>query len=287
MGGTWMLRPYLGDQDRIEEFQNDDIVAIGWPLVGDLSGRSNEDFRSALEESYNLNGMALTSTLTAFDMFLNGMSVGDIVLLPHKDEVFIAKIESDYFFNDSVSDEDGYPHQRKVLWKNRLSRKELPMDLRSALKDRRVLASLATYEKILQDMADKVYVLKESKPIIEEEPAPKPAPKPWSRKIKVVDEIDEIKPPAQSPKREQYEPVVSESTEEKLSATLNKVSDLLERYNEVESAIDDFTEEYSDSVMATYPLRPDFSITLYLPNDLSKDESERLGNFISSIYFEE
>jgi predicted Mrr-cat superfamily restriction endonuclease len=224
---TWLLRPYPDSQDRLDDFKKEGIVAIGWSLTGDLSGLEQDDYRKILEDAYKLKGMSLTSTAITFDLFLNQMSIGDVLLIPYEDKALFARVESDYFFN--AANKEGYAHQRKVSWKTGVERKELPMDLRSALKNKRVVASLEAYDSVICEFADVNFDTKSPSP--DSEP-----PKLARRKMKTYEEETPFDNPA-------------------------------------------------DFVAAAYPLRPDFSIKLSLPKNLTKDESERLAAFVGSIYF--
>ena len=39
---AWLVRPYPSNINRINEFQTENIVAIGWPGIGDLTGKPDK-----------------------------------------------------------------------------------------------------------------------------------------------------------------------------------------------------------------------------------------------------
>ena len=165
MKSTWLVRPYPHEQKRLTEFKKNNIVAIGWPLIGDLSGKSREDIKTILSKNpYNLSGLKLGNTYATFDIFVNKMRKGDIVLVPDGDDIYFGEITSDYYLENSVdNDVDGYPHQRKVKWLTDTSRKELSKALRSSLKVHRTTADLSHHFEEIYALANgAVFVQTES-----------------------------------------------------------------------------------------------------------------------------
>ena len=77
------------------------------------------------------------------------MSEEDFVIIPYEDDIYFAKVTSDYFFQPTKIN-DGYPHQRKIEWlKGPMSRSQLPDDLRNSLRAPRTTADLSHHIKIL------------------------------------------------------------------------------------------------------------------------------------------
>ncbi|MBC9786271.1 hypothetical protein H1S01_17575 [Heliobacterium chlorum] len=141
----------------MKEFQKQNIVAIGWPGIGDLTNLSQEDIRQKLgNPPYNYSSLELGNTYAIIDIFVNQMSIGDYVLVPHGHSIYFAKIESEYLFNkDEDNEDDGYPHQRKVTWlSERIPRSTLPDSLRNALKIHRSAANLTKYFNEIFSMAN-------------------------------------------------------------------------------------------------------------------------------------
>lgn len=151
MSNAWLVRPFPHDTKRLEEFKQNSIVAIGWPGIGDLTGKLREDIKSILSGSpYNLSGLKLGNAYATVDLFVNRMQIGDLILVPDGEDIYFCEIVSDYYIDKSLdNDNDGYPHQRKIKWLSDTLRKDLSMALRSSLKVHRTTADLSKhYEEI-------------------------------------------------------------------------------------------------------------------------------------------
>ena len=145
MGNAWLIRPIPHGINRLTKFKENGFIAIGWPCIGNLSGRSREDLKLLLSQPpYNLTGLALGNAYATIDIFVNQMAVGDLLLMPDGDDIYLGEVTSDYYF-DSKADsyDEGYSHQRTAKWITNTSRKELSMDLRSSLKVHRTTANLS------------------------------------------------------------------------------------------------------------------------------------------------
>lgn len=145
MNNAWLIRPYPHKQPRLSEFLNNGIIAVGWPCIGDLTGKSREKLKETLSEPpYGLEGLMLGNAYATIDIFINQMKVGDLLLMPDGDDIYLGIISSDYYLDPSVdNNKDGYPHQRKAQWLKNTSRKELSKELRSSLKVHRTAANLS------------------------------------------------------------------------------------------------------------------------------------------------
>ena len=57
---AWLVRPYPTNINRINEFQTENIVAIGWPGIGDLTGKTRQDLKEILSKPpYSYTALAL------------------------------------------------------------------------------------------------------------------------------------------------------------------------------------------------------------------------------------
>lgn len=145
MNNAWLIRPYPNKQPRLSEFLDNKIIAVGWPCIGDLKGKSREELKETLSKPpYSYEGLILGNAYATIDIFVNQMKVGDLLLMPNGDDIYFGTISSDYYLDPSVdNDKDGYPHQRKAEWLKNTSRKELSKELRSSLKVHRTAANLS------------------------------------------------------------------------------------------------------------------------------------------------
>ena len=157
ISNAWLVRPNPQGYDRMQEFLKQSIIAIGWSGIGDLSNLSQDQIRQRLSgPPYNYSSLELGNTYATIDLFVNRMAAGDYVLVPHGHSIYFAKIESSYLFDKNRdNEEDGYPHQRKVLWLGEpIPRSSLPDTLRNALKIHRSTADLAKYCDIIVSLAN-------------------------------------------------------------------------------------------------------------------------------------
>ncbi|MBT9137165.1 MAG: hypothetical protein DDT34_02252 [Firmicutes bacterium] len=145
MSKVWLLRPSPHGTNRMGEFVARSIIAIGWPELGDLTGMSREQIKAALATPpYSLSSLELGSAYASVDIFVNQMSVGDLVLVPNGSEIHFCRVVGDYGYSQSDQG-DGYPHQRRVEWLATTLRTSLPMEVRLSLKVHRVTADLSEH----------------------------------------------------------------------------------------------------------------------------------------------
>lgn len=142
---AWLVRPNSADINRINEFQTENIVAIGWPGIGDLTGKTRQDLKEILSNPpYSYTALALGNAYATVDIFVNQMNKGDLVLTPDGDNIYLGVIASNYQFNPKVDNiSNGYSHQRTVEWHNKITREDLSKALRSSLKVHRTAADLS------------------------------------------------------------------------------------------------------------------------------------------------
>ena len=157
MGNAWVLRPYPHNIYRIKEFLLDNIIAIGWTNVGNLSGKTREEIKKSLQAKYHYSSnQSIGQDTGNVYRFVNEMKKDeDYVVVPDGPIVFVGKIRSDYYY-DATKDNDslGYPHQREIDWLN--DKRAIPRALLTgrvfdSLKGRQTL--FATY---YEDIADSV-----------------------------------------------------------------------------------------------------------------------------------
>jgi len=207
---AWLIRPRPHGIYRMNEFKAQNIVAIGWPGIGDLTGQSREELKHRLSlPPYDLSGLALGNAYATIDIVVNQMQPGDLVLAADGDDIYLGRISGGYRFDPSVdNDAGGYPHQRPVEWfPVNLSRNALSRDLRCALRVHRTAANLSHHYAEIEALS----------------------------------------------RGEQYQPL----------------------------------EDPGQTVEVSYPLRPDFVIQFEIPNDITRNEAQRLSSYFASLYFTE
>ncbi|KAF0996519.1 hypothetical protein [Geobacillus sp. TFV-3] len=61
---------------RYDEFIRDQVIGIGWPLIGKLDGISKDELRERLRNVYHYSGAKLGNALGAIWAFVNTMEQG-------------------------------------------------------------------------------------------------------------------------------------------------------------------------------------------------------------------
>jgi restriction system protein len=119
---AWLAR--AGSDGRHERLALDnDLVAIGWGELGDLTALSREALAKRIRSEYPEAGKGKVSNWTGqLSAFLHGFQVGDLVVLPLKTRPMIAigRIAGDYVYRPDF-DVDAR-HTRPVRW----IRKDVP-----------------------------------------------------------------------------------------------------------------------------------------------------------------
>jgi restriction system protein len=106
-----------GDADEL--FLRQNVVAIGWDALGDLSrlAADRDSFKKHHLASYPDAKPGGIATISGMPFrFRHEMAVGDLIAYPSKldKQIHIGRIAGDYRFDPSGS--PGYPHRRPVQW---------------------------------------------------------------------------------------------------------------------------------------------------------------------------
>lgn len=143
----WLFRPYPHFLNRLNNFIELNVIAVGWPGIGDLSASNWSDIEYRVRAKYGEEG--LSSTVNTLSAFKEKILIGDIIIVVPKlndsEIVAIGQVTSDYFFNPKYDDYDiGYSHQRQVAWiEKRFIRKDLPKTLSEKLGFRKTFIKLS------------------------------------------------------------------------------------------------------------------------------------------------
>lgn len=154
---AWLLRSNPHNKDRMQNFINEKIIAIGWPGLGDLTGLSKDNLKlKLLGSTTKYTNLELGNATSTLDIFVNLMQKDDYVLIPNNNNIYFAKINSDYKYEPAKdNDLEGYPHHRQIiLLKGPISRTTLPINLRKSLKVRRTTANFSHHLQTIQALAE-------------------------------------------------------------------------------------------------------------------------------------
>ncbi|MBM7692015.1 putative Mrr-cat superfamily restriction endonuclease [Peribacillus deserti] len=156
---AWLIRPKPHDRERMNEFLEEEIVAVGWPHIGDLTGLREHHLRELIQSAYKESNSALAT----LKMIVYRMKPGDYVLVPYKGTIYFGKITSDYkYAEEKDNDEWGYPHQRMVRWYNLvLERDELPENLKKSTRVVRTAADLTSHVHTIEELLNEETILPE------------------------------------------------------------------------------------------------------------------------------
>ncbi|MGB8656835.1 MAG: restriction endonuclease [Candidatus Zixiibacteriota bacterium] len=139
----------------MKEFLVGNLVAIGWPYIGNLVGKNREQIKQALQTFYSYSSnQSLGQAVGIINRFVNEMQIEDYVVVPDGPVVFVGYVQSDYRYDNSKdNDTDGYPHQREVEWLNEkraIPRSVLTGRVFDSLKGQQTL--FATYHQDISDI---------------------------------------------------------------------------------------------------------------------------------------
>ncbi|MGO0907686.1 hypothetical protein ACTPC6_18075 [Clostridioides difficile] len=151
MKKAWLFRALPNNIDRMKEFKANNLIGVGWDYVEDLSGKDINDIGEILNKRNYKSPRSMSSDKSTLDIIANRMNIGDIVVVPHVDLVYIGEISTDYRYDKTKATGEGYPHQRGVNWIGEpLLRNNLTLDLRSSLKVPKTCADLTHRYKDIQ-----------------------------------------------------------------------------------------------------------------------------------------
>lgn len=144
----WVVRPNPNGVNRMAEFIEEGIIAIGWPSLPNLQSLTRADIKEKLLESEKPVAKRSIQLQTGMvHRFAREMEEGDIVFIPNGDQISVARISGTYRYNIDQKN-DGYPHQRSVTWiKKGISRQSLPSTIQAALRPQMALFSISKHRE--------------------------------------------------------------------------------------------------------------------------------------------
>ena len=77
MANAWLLRATIPDEDPkktvnlIPIFQKNNLIAIGWNDLGDLGGKTKDEIKQAVSDTYGLERIKLGNTYAVINLFVN------------------------------------------------------------------------------------------------------------------------------------------------------------------------------------------------------------------------
>ncbi len=159
------MRPYPHNINRMPNFLENNLIAIGWPCIGDLTACDKQSVQQRILDKY---GEVKKPSVNTIVQFKDEISIGDLVLVvPKKEdgsELAIGKVISAYLFHPEYDDYNiGYSHQRQVIWLEKIfARQKLPDEIQKSLSFRRTLQKLneENVDSLIKFLKSKGYDLK-------------------------------------------------------------------------------------------------------------------------------
>lgn len=132
---VWVVRAGVSNQIA-SVVEGASVVAIGWGVMGDLSGLSTrDDFRNLYRSKYPEDSEVKVGIGAGqVFRFVKEIQTGDTILTPVvvSREVLIGEIVGNYVFDPQIISEH-YPNIRKVKWRKKVSRDDLSSQFRNTL----------------------------------------------------------------------------------------------------------------------------------------------------------
>lgn len=138
-------------------------ICIGWSVLGDLSSVSTKEELADIfakewpEEKPRARGQNVGQVWR----FVNDMQIGDYVLFADGDVFHIGKIESDYYYDDAIGDDQSsdYMNSRKVVWlKKNIQRSEISDSLHHSLMTAMSVWTMNDYRAAIADLLNGTYI---------------------------------------------------------------------------------------------------------------------------------
>ena len=107
----------------LNEFMDNDLIAISFSQTGDLSGLDLDDINYSMMVNYGVRKYS-----KIINRFVNEISLGDyIIVYDSENRIYhLARISSDYFYSESdILSDSEFKHFRKVEWIGEFFRDDL------------------------------------------------------------------------------------------------------------------------------------------------------------------
>lgn len=145
---AWLIRTTINGIDEYQEFIDNSFIATGYDETHSLKQCTKTDIKNLLSNKpFNLSSIELGSVTASLNNFVHGIQENDIVMIISGDNICIGEIQSDYIYKAAAPK---CKHRRMVRTMRFLSREDLPLHIRTALKVRRDVADLSKYSEELE-----------------------------------------------------------------------------------------------------------------------------------------
>lgn len=134
------VQSVVGGVSKVKSFLEDNYIGIPWSALGDLEQASSEEIRELLEQRYGIVADESGEVLETVQLFADGMSDGDYVVIKDEDWMYVGDL-GDYYYDDSIgTSDDLICHRRGVTWLGRVPLEEINEHMQTLLHDPNVVA---------------------------------------------------------------------------------------------------------------------------------------------------
>ena len=128
------VRAFPNLEDHYDDFIKYNVVALGWPDIGDLTGKSKEEIRDLLVKGYKLLSM----------------KKGDIIVVPHNNKtITFLEVTSTYVYDKTFINVH-MAHQVKTKLLKTVSVSDIPHSFKKSIDTMATLTSLRKYAELIE-----------------------------------------------------------------------------------------------------------------------------------------
>ncbi|MET3563832.1 hypothetical protein ABID30_002929 [Enterococcus rotai] len=142
------VRAFPDNRDQYDTFKSLGFIAIGWPKVRDVSGKTGTQIREELLHVYpNLQSRPkiVATQITNYFLKLIEMKIDDVILIPYKGKfVTIARVTEPYSYKSEFTSDD-MTHQVGIEIIRKISLTKIDKSLRNRLRAR---LTITRFDKI-------------------------------------------------------------------------------------------------------------------------------------------
>lgn len=112
---AWLVRHKVAGRPRLDQWLESGYASIGWGRLGDVVGASREEIAARLQTAYPDQPAGwMRNSAGNIDRFLNEMAIGDLVVTPEGQDIYVGIVDSAPSFVEGSEE----AHRRTVEWAN-------------------------------------------------------------------------------------------------------------------------------------------------------------------------
>lgn len=135
---------------KAEKCLRDNLIAVDCPEVFiDLKNYSRSQLKSLLEERTSFRDVKLGSCVSSLFIFVNRLTIGDLVVLPAGQDIHLGRVDSEYIYDENKG---SLAHYHRVVWLKTVRRKYLSLKLRNTLKNWHGVVDISRFYSEIDDL---------------------------------------------------------------------------------------------------------------------------------------